>query len=163
MERRPRILVVENQKRWQDMLTGALLKAGCSVEQAFHHGEALAMLRHQDFDLVILDLNLPGTLHQARFEGEDILEALKTKGLFSIVVTGYATTDHNQELEKRYGECGMYMILDKLRFAEDETFLEEGFPQLVHRALEESEEAKRADGLRDDQLDRLSKIIPHPK
>lgn len=163
MERQPQILIVENQKSWQDMLSGALRKAGFSVEQAFHHGEALAMLRHQEFDLVIVDLNLPGTLHQARFEGEDILEALKAKGLFSIVVTGYATTDHNLELEDKYAGYGLYMVLDKLRFAEDETFLNKGFPELVRRVLSEAERAKQADGLADDQLDRLSETAPPSK
>lgn len=160
MEHRPRILIIENEKRWQQMLTGALQSAGYDVEQAFFHGEALSKLEHREFDLVIVDLDLPGSLQQARFEGEDILDELKTKGILSIVVTGFSTPEHDRKLLREYGRYGMLMIADKLRFAEDKSFLHEGFPAMVQQALEEAKRARRADGLADDQLERLAQVMP---
>ncbi len=160
MNKRPRILIVENRANWQTMLTTSLKAAGFDVEQAFHHGDALGCLRHQEFELVIIDLSLPGTMKQTRFEGEDILDELKTRGIFSIVVTGYSSVDINRKLEDKYGDYGLWAVVDKLRFADDETFLHDGFPKMIREALEEAREARRADGLSDDQLDRLTRVTP---
>jgi len=136
------------------MLSTALDKAGYEVKQARHHGEALTMLGHDKYELVILDLRLEGSLKQTRFEGEDLLETLNDKGLFSIIVTSFTTPETDRRLVDRYGRYGMFRIVDKLRFSE-EGYLDREFLVLVAEALHEADQADQANGLTDEQLNRL--------
>ena len=89
MEQRSKILVVEDKTKWQAMLSALLTQAGYEVRNAYGHGQALFEIARERIDLVILDLDLPGShlRAQQRFEGEDLLDALKAKGIFTIIVT----------------------------------------------------------------------------
>ena len=55
----PRILVVDDEPRITSMVTRALTRRGFEVEQAGDIQVAAALVREQQFDLVVLDLRLP--------------------------------------------------------------------------------------------------------
>jgi CheY-like chemotaxis protein len=59
LERRARILLVEDNPVNQLVAKGMLSKLGCEVTVAAHGGEALIALESQTFDLVLMDCNMP--------------------------------------------------------------------------------------------------------
>jgi CheY-like chemotaxis protein len=156
MNRGCRILIVEDRVDWQQMLSEILRREGYEVKQAFYHGEALSLIAREHFDLAIVDLRLEGSVRQERYEGEEILESLRAQGVFTVVVTAYTTPETDRRLLNDYGKFGVYTIVDKVRFEETD-FGRRGFPSLVREALVEAERARRADGLAEDQLERLQR------
>ncbi|MDH1988425.1 response regulator [Pseudomonas sp. GD03689] len=58
-ERRARVLLVEDNPVNQLVAKGMLGKLGCQVQVAAHGMEALELLEQQDFDLVLMDCNMP--------------------------------------------------------------------------------------------------------
>ncbi|MCB1053883.1 MAG: response regulator transcription factor, partial [Acidobacteria bacterium] len=72
-----KVLVVEDSDRLRRSLGDGLTKSGFSVDLAADGHEALAFIRTYDYDVVVLDLMLPGqsgleVLRQARDEGRDL-------------------------------------------------------------------------------------------
>ncbi|MFJ7885320.1 response regulator [Pseudomonas sp. NPDC096917] len=59
VEHRARILLVEDNPVNQLVAKGMLSKLGCEVVIAAHGGEALNQLKQSDFDLVLMDCNMP--------------------------------------------------------------------------------------------------------
>ncbi|MFB4394754.1 MULTISPECIES: response regulator [unclassified Pseudomonas] len=59
LERRARILLVEDNPVNQLVAKGMLGKLGCQVQVAAHGGEALEKLEHEGFDMVLMDCNMP--------------------------------------------------------------------------------------------------------
>ncbi|MDI3355872.1 response regulator [Pseudomonas sp. UYIF39] len=57
--RRGRVLLVEDNPVNQLVAKGMLGKLGCEVIVAGHGGEALDQLEHSEFDLVLMDCNMP--------------------------------------------------------------------------------------------------------
>ncbi|WP_178129258.1 response regulator [Pseudomonas sp. PB120] len=58
-QRRARVLLVEDNPVNQLVAKGMLGKLGCEVSVAGHGGEALDQLEQSDFDLVLMDCNMP--------------------------------------------------------------------------------------------------------
>ncbi len=85
MENGFRILVVDNEVDLVEILRIELTDAGYAVSTAYNGGDALATLRREEVDLMLLDLNMPG------IDGFQVLEVAKTirKDLKIIVLTGY--------------------------------------------------------------------------
>lgn len=67
----PRILIVEDDSDINFVMWEALAQAGLSARQAYSGTEALLRLEHEDYDLVILDLMLPG------LDGEAVLKQIR--------------------------------------------------------------------------------------
>ncbi|WP_416423121.1 response regulator [Pseudomonas sp. App30] len=59
LPRRARILLVEDNPVNQLVAKGMLSKLGCEVTVAAHGGEALAALEDKEYDLVLMDCNMP--------------------------------------------------------------------------------------------------------
>ena len=66
-----RILVVDDEELNRDMLSRRLTKKGYEVTLAESGAEALRQVDDQDFDLVLLDIRMPG------MDGNEVLEALR--------------------------------------------------------------------------------------
>lgn len=67
------ILIVEDDTDINNMIAAALIKAGYGCKQAFSGTEAMLYLNHEKFDVIILDLMLPGK------SGNSIIEEIKPK------------------------------------------------------------------------------------
>ncbi len=57
---RPRLLVVDDQPAVREVLAAMLELSGYDVTSAASSAEALALLRGQRFELLLLDVNMPG-------------------------------------------------------------------------------------------------------
>lgn len=75
-----RVLVIEDHELLADGIARALSQAGMTVDLARDGVEADDILAIQDFDLVVLDLNLPG------MDGLDVLRQMRGRGNHSPVL-----------------------------------------------------------------------------
>ena len=96
MSARPRILIVEDDQGVVSGLTRGLARAGFDTSLAMTGTEGIARILGESFDLVLLDLMLPGRT------GFDILEAVRTRTSIPIMVVS-ARTDLPSRLESFEG------------------------------------------------------------
>jgi DNA-binding NtrC family response regulator len=84
-----RILVVDDEQVVRLGLVRTLASEHCSVETVVNGDAALNMMERQPFDVVLLDLRMPG------MSGMDVLRKIKERWPESevIIVTGYAAVD----------------------------------------------------------------------
>ena len=68
-----RLLVVEDEKQLCDTVAKSLYDAGYEVDACYDGEEALEYILAESYDLIVLDLNLPG------MDGMDILRELRQK------------------------------------------------------------------------------------
>ena len=66
-----RLLIVEDEKELCDTIAKTLYQAGYEVDTCYDGDAALDYILAEDYDLIVLDLNLPGT------DGMDILKELR--------------------------------------------------------------------------------------
>ena len=82
MNKDVKILVVEDDNDINTMLARLIEKNGYSVVQAYSGTEAMLLINYNEFDLVLLDLMLPG------ITGEELLQKIrKTKQMPVIVIS----------------------------------------------------------------------------
>jgi DNA-binding NtrC family response regulator len=89
-----RILIVEDDKEWQDIYQRSLSGAGYEITGVRKIKEALSILKERSFDVVITDLSMRGG--DEEFSGFGVLEKAKAKNPDTqvIVVTGFGSIDH---------------------------------------------------------------------
>jgi DNA-binding response OmpR family regulator len=75
-----RILIVDDDNTINTMLKEALEREGFSCGQAYSGSEAVLRLSMEHYDLVLLDLALPG------MNGEDVLRVIREKGGLPVIV-----------------------------------------------------------------------------
>lgn len=95
-----RILVVEDDPNHRKLARQVLEDSGHEVLSAADGEEALALLAIRDFDVVVLDMRMPG------MDGREFIRRVRSsKREFSdipiIVMTGYGISQH-RELFQRY-------------------------------------------------------------
>ena len=66
-----RLLIVEDEKELCDTISKSLYESGYEVDTCYDGHEALDYILTEDYDLIVLDLNLPG------MDGMDILRELR--------------------------------------------------------------------------------------
>ena len=90
---RTRILVIDDEEVVRLCLDRTLSSEHCEVETVPTGNDALELLERRPFDVVLLDLRMPG-LH-----GMEVLRAIKQKWPHSevIILTGYAAVDSAKE------------------------------------------------------------------
>ncbi len=69
-----RLLLVEDDKKLSSLLTECLRSDGYALDQCFRGDEAEELLSYENYDLVILDINLPG------LDGLSLLRHLREGG-----------------------------------------------------------------------------------
>jgi DNA-binding response OmpR family regulator len=74
------ILVVEDEREMADILRQVLDESGYGVTVAYHGQEALTKLRHGEFDLVLLDVMLPG------MDGFEVLRHARAENILTPVL-----------------------------------------------------------------------------
>lgn len=82
---RPCVLIIDDEKRFANMLAKRLTLRGYVCEVAYDGESGLEMLTSRPFKVVVLDLRLPG------LSGEDVLKCIKMKhpDLPVIILTGH--------------------------------------------------------------------------
>ncbi len=80
IERDIQILIVEDDEDINKLLYNILSKKGYKVRSAFSGSEAIMCLEQFDYDLVLLDLMLPG------FSGEEIIDVIRKNKIMPIIV-----------------------------------------------------------------------------
>lgn len=93
----PRILVVDDEPRLRNSLRDLLHVSGYDVTCAGTGREAMAFLSRDEFDLVVLDINMP------EVSGQDVLEFISQKDISAAVImlSGDSTFDQaTQALRK---------------------------------------------------------------
>ena len=94
MSMRTRVLVVDDEQRFAFNMVKLLSLSDIAAEAAYSGEEALERLKEDAFDVVLLDVRLPGLTGQAT------LERLHAAGIEAkvIAVTGHASADDALEL-----------------------------------------------------------------
>ncbi len=79
-----RILAVDDQRYFRELIEGMLEEEGFEVETASSGEEALHLIEHGDFDVVLTDLVMPG------MEGSELVHRIMERdpGQRVVVVTG---------------------------------------------------------------------------
>jgi len=121
MSSQSNILIIDDKESMRDSCQKALSHSGNRVEVAEDGMRGLAMLKRESFDLVILDLKMPG------LSGMEVLKKLKEDDpeVIVIVITGYATVESAVEAMKK----GAYDFIPK-------PFSPDSLRLIVKRALE---------------------------
>jgi len=89
----PRVLLVDDERDILDPVTYALEQEGFAVKTVEDGLAALDAARGEPFDVVLLDLRMPGT------GGMSVLKAIKQKWPESevVIITGYPTVESAKE------------------------------------------------------------------
>ncbi|MEI6125795.1 MAG: diguanylate cyclase [Pseudomonadota bacterium] len=105
LEQKIRILIVDDESSARDTVFDLLTEDGYAVTAAENGRQALELLEHSSFDLIISDLNMP------EMDGIALTKSLKTAGIDTpiIVITGFATIEHAVESMK----AGAYDFITK--------------------------------------------------
>ncbi len=94
---KPRVLVVDDEKRIRDACDKMLSQEGCEVAKAENGEAGLQMIKASHYDIILLDLMMPG------ISGLDVLAEVKSMhpDTVVIVITGYATIEHSIDAMKK--------------------------------------------------------------
>jgi two-component system response regulator (stage 0 sporulation protein F) len=94
-----KVLVVDDEAPIRDLFDDLLKKENCIVKSASSGEESLTMINEEDFDIVLLDIKLPG------MSGLDALKQIKAvkPGLIVIMITGFG---YDESLIKKSQELG---------------------------------------------------------
>jgi len=137
------ILVVDDEKIIRDGCVKILSKEGWTVQTACSGEEGLVLMKNEPFDLLLLDLKMPG------MSGMEVLQQARSKhpDLLIVVITGYATVESAVEAMK----AGAYDFIPK-PFTPDQLRI------VVHRALEKKTLQREAELLRREREKGLREI-----
>lgn len=90
--KRNTLLIVDDEKRFADMLAKRLGLRGCHCEVSYNGRQALELVRRKRFSLILLDLHLPDIY------GVEVLKRIKAISSMTpvVIVTGHGTRDDRQ-------------------------------------------------------------------
>lgn len=99
-----RVLVVDDEPDYREVLGLILKDEGCQVETAASGFEALDKIRNASFDLVLTDLMMSG------MDGIELLEKIKNEhsAVNVIIITGYGTIENAVAAMKK-GACSYFI------------------------------------------------------
>ena len=135
MHSQANILIIDDEETMRDSCRQTLSRDGHGIEVAESGSKGLSLLEAESFDLVILDLKMPG------LSGMEVLKKIKQNDpeAMVIVITGYATVESAVEAMKR----GAYDFIPK-------PFTPDSLRVIVKRALDRRELALENVLLRDE-------------
>jgi DNA-binding response OmpR family regulator len=86
------LLIVDDEKRFADMLAKRLSLRGCHCDICYNGQQALDLVRRKNFFLILLDLHLPDIY------GIEVLKRIK---LISVMTPVIILTAHGTEKDRR--------------------------------------------------------------
>ncbi len=124
MQTKANILIIDDEETMRDSCRQTLSRDGNRIEVAESGSKGLSLLEAESFDLVILDLKMPG------LSGMEVLKKIKQNDpeAMVVVITGYATIESAVEAMKN----GAYDFIPK-------PFTPESLRVIVKRALDRRE------------------------
>lgn len=148
-----KVLLVDDEMDFANTLAQRLKMRDLNVGTAYDGEEALARLKEDEPDVVVLDLNMPG------MHGMEVLAETRRAypDIQVIILTGHGT-DKEEEEAKKIGSC------DFLNKPADIDYLEQTIRKAFHRKLESISTSVAFD--KEEKLDALTKsgktIIKQP-
>lgn len=109
-----KILLVEDEDFIRELYTRQLIKAGFLVKSAVDGQTGLNMLRSETFDLLLLDIMLPG------MNGLQLLREFKTQNPSSSMITILLTNLGQEAVIKEGFELGAQAYLIKASYTPDQ-------------------------------------------
>ena len=142
LDDRPRALVVEDNRSWQQILSEILTDAGLAVDIVDRADAAMACLRAIPHRLAVVDLSLEGDDPHNQ-DGLQVLAAARRQdpGCVALLLTGYATVELAVSALTEYG---VYTCLRKEAFRRSE------FRDWVDQALASRPASAEAEGAREE-------------
>jgi CheY-like chemotaxis protein len=107
------VLIVEDASNWVKRHQLSLSELGFKTFVAHDYAEAVGLLRHERFDLAVIDLYLSTKAEPENLNGVFLLQYLFEKNIPVIIVTGYGS---RRLADKIYHDFDVFEILDKLAF-----------------------------------------------
>ena len=106
------LLIIDDERRFADMLAKRLNLRGCECEVCYSGREALDVLKRKNFSLVILDLHLPDLY------GSEVLSRIKkiNAQIPVIILTAHGTQKDRQECLQKGAHDFMQkpLVIEKL-------------------------------------------------
>ena len=124
--RKPRLLLVDDEIPFVANLLKILSRRGYEVSTAHDGDSALRLVQEREFDVVILDQNMPGK------DGITVLRELKKKQphLEVVILTGYGSVD----MALKGFELGIYDYTSKpIQLADLEAKIRQAFQRKMLR------------------------------
>lgn len=124
--RKPRLLLVDDEIPFVENLLKLLTRRGYEVSTAYDGDSALRIVQEREFDVVILDQNMPGK------DGITVLRELKKKQphLEVVILTGYGSVD----MALKGFELGIYDYTSKpIQLADLEAKIRQAFQRKILR------------------------------
>jgi len=98
-----KILLVEDDELASELISEFLVDCGFSVETVFTATDGVARVKHEEYDLLILDINLPD------FNGYEVLKNIKNRVSIPIIITSAHNDTKSKLLAFKYGASD-YMV-----------------------------------------------------
>lgn len=99
----PRILVVDDDREFRRSLAKIFRKAGFDIQVAANGNQAAALLNKASFDLLVLDLEIPGK------SGLELLREVKLKASSTVVIIVTAHGEVNRRDETLAAGAAAYL------------------------------------------------------
>src|SRR6056297_4011651 len=137
-----RILLVDDEQVFTDNMSRLLTTRGYEVKTAYNGEKAIQLLEKERFDVIVLDLKMPG------MDGITTLNEIKKLGLFieTLILTGHGSIDTALEAIK----IGAYDYLTK--------------PCEIDELVEKLEDAQiqKDSGEQKDMADKIQRVVESP-
>lgn len=100
----PKVLIVDDEEPVRDLFKDLLEREGYAVKSAGSGEEALELINQDNFEVVLLDIKLPG------ISGLETLKRIKgiNENLIVIMITGFGYDEELISQSKEYG-CSGYI------------------------------------------------------
>jgi len=99
----PKILLVEDDELASEIISNFLVDCGFDVEFVFTATDGVAYIKHEGYDILILDINLPD------FNGYEVLKNIRTYTSLPVIVTSAYSDTKSKILAFKYGASD-YMV-----------------------------------------------------
>ena len=92
-----RILLVEDDELASELIYTYLTECGFEIEPVFTATDSVAKIKNENFDLLLLDINLPD------FDGFEVLKSIKNHTSIPIIVTSAYNDTQRKLMAFKYG------------------------------------------------------------